>query len=306
MAQQAHVIDSTRQESIFAPFVQAQTYVNILYLLLSFPLGLFYFVFLVTGLSVGISLLIVWIGIPILLIMFAAWWGLSAFERQLAIRMLGANIPPMSRQTEPVEGIWARFKLYLSNPVTWKGLAYLFIKFPLGLLDFVLIVTLVPLSMGMLVAPFIYPLVVTIDGASTTLTFSEALLVGLIGFGLSVLSVHIFNWLAYASGWLAAAMLGDRKAAEEGALIGPQAMAKPSFKMGAQTQVIAGVVLLGLGGLAIVSQFLDIVGRFAWPLVLIAIGGVLIATRARAALSGEAKDEVVSEVKTETVQSEEK
>jgi hypothetical protein len=289
MAEQAQVVPNGRQESIFAPFVQAQTYLNILYLLLAFPLGLFYFVFLITGLSVGISLVIVWVGILVLLVVFAAWWGLSAFERQLAIRLLGANIPPMTRQTEPVEGIWPRFKAYLSNPVTWKGLAYLFAKFPLGLLSFVLVVTLVPLSLGLLAAPFVYPFIEVTGGVM--MTFSEALLVGIIGFGLTVLSVHIFNWLAYASGWFAAVMLGDQKAAEGDTPIGPQAMARPTFRMGAQTQIVAGAVLLGLGALALVSQFFDMLGRYVWPLALVALGIVLIATRARATIAGDAKAE---------------
>ena len=45
---------------MFSVVVRPQTYLNIFYLLLSFPLGIAYFVFLVTGLSVGFGLLIIW------------------------------------------------------------------------------------------------------------------------------------------------------------------------------------------------------------------------------------------------------
>ncbi|GER87484.1 hypothetical protein KDW_16460 [Dictyobacter vulcani] len=45
-----------------------QTLGNMLYLLLAFPLGLIYFVLMVVGLSVGASTLIIWIGLPILLL----------------------------------------------------------------------------------------------------------------------------------------------------------------------------------------------------------------------------------------------
>jgi hypothetical protein len=50
-------------------------------LLLSFPLGIFYFVFLVTGFSLGFGLLITLMGIPILVGMVAASYGLGEFER---------------------------------------------------------------------------------------------------------------------------------------------------------------------------------------------------------------------------------
>jgi ABC-type transport system involved in cytochrome bd biosynthesis fused ATPase/permease subunit len=80
--------DTVKQ--FFGVAARGQTYLNIIYLLLSFPPGTAYFVFLVTGLLLGISLLIIWVGIPILLFMLAAWWGLVAFERQLAIWLQAA------------------------------------------------------------------------------------------------------------------------------------------------------------------------------------------------------------------------
>ena len=75
----------SRLSSIGRVARRPQTYRNILYLLASFPLGLCYFIFLITALSIGVSTLIVWIGIPILLLTVGAWWGLAAFERGLAI-----------------------------------------------------------------------------------------------------------------------------------------------------------------------------------------------------------------------------
>ncbi len=51
-----------------------ETWLGILFDWLAFPLGLFYFVFLVTGLSLGVGLVVVWVGIPILLVVAGAWW----------------------------------------------------------------------------------------------------------------------------------------------------------------------------------------------------------------------------------------
>jgi len=73
---------------------RAQSYLNMAYLLLSFPLGAFYFVVLITGIATGLSLFIVWVGIPVLALVLAAAAALERGERQLANALLGASIPP--------------------------------------------------------------------------------------------------------------------------------------------------------------------------------------------------------------------
>lgn len=146
--------DTVKQ--FFGVVARRETYLNITYLLLSFPLGTAYFVFLTTGLLLGLSLLIVWIGIPILLLMLAAWWGLVAFERQIAIWLLHVDIPPMSREIASGQSAGVRLKAHLSNPVTWKGLAYLFARFPLGVLSFVVAFILIALTGVLLFAPLTY------------------------------------------------------------------------------------------------------------------------------------------------------
>ena len=78
-----------------APF-RLQTYANLLYLALAFPLGLAYFIFLTVGLPLGYALTVIWVGIPILGLVFAGSWWMSALERRLAIGLLGAEVPPMA------------------------------------------------------------------------------------------------------------------------------------------------------------------------------------------------------------------
>jgi hypothetical protein len=70
--------DKNKEPKIITKFfgvaIWGQTYLNLLYLLLAFPLGLFYFVLLVTGFSLGFGLLILWVGVIILVGMLVAWW----------------------------------------------------------------------------------------------------------------------------------------------------------------------------------------------------------------------------------------
>ena len=46
---------------------------NNLYLLLALPIGVVYFTFLVTAVSVGVGTAIIWIGIPVLYASIVVW-----------------------------------------------------------------------------------------------------------------------------------------------------------------------------------------------------------------------------------------
>lgn len=78
----------------FGIVAEPTAWLSLVYCLFAFPLGLFYFIFLFTGTLLGISLIIIWIGIPIILLVMGAWWGFAIFERFLAIGLLGVKIPP--------------------------------------------------------------------------------------------------------------------------------------------------------------------------------------------------------------------
>ena len=117
-----------------------RTWLGILFHWLAFPLGLFYFVFLVTGLSLGVGLVVVWVGIPILLVVAGAWWLFGAFERLQAKHLLGADVPPAPREWEKVDGVWAKLKAHFGSAATWKDLVYLLAKLPFGIVSTTLLV----------------------------------------------------------------------------------------------------------------------------------------------------------------------
>ena len=133
-----------------------QAYKNLIFLGAAFPLGVFYFVFLVSGISMGISLLIIWVGIPILLLVGIGWWFMASFERFMAIHILNEYIPEMARPSNESQDLWTHFKAYITNPVTWKSLVYLILKFPLGIATFVILVTLISLTLAFLSMPLTY------------------------------------------------------------------------------------------------------------------------------------------------------
>jgi hypothetical protein len=191
----------------FAVVVRPQSWLNLLYLGLAFPLGLFYFVFLTVCLSVGISLVIIWVGIFILGLTAACWWAFAAFERSLADGLLGTRLVPSPQPWRRVEGTWPRIRAHFSSSATWKDLAFLFVKFPLGVLSFCVVVVLVSTSLGFVGAPFYYRYATSSGahgvvhhglyfGVGTVDRLWEALLLVPLGLLLAVLSFHAFNGLA--------------------------------------------------------------------------------------------------------------
>lgn len=207
----------------FNSITNPQSYLNILYLLLAFPLGTAYFVFLVTGLSLGFGLIITLLGIPILIIVLAASWELCSFERVLANGMLGEEIPKPVSPLMP-EGWWPRFKTHVKNRLTWTGIIYLLIKFPLGVFTFTSAVTLISITFWLLGAPIYYSFVdmeiekFTIGGTTfggwNLDTLPEALLLTLIGIPMIFISLLLMNLLARLSGGFARVMLGNIGTAE--------------------------------------------------------------------------------------------
>src|SRR5438552_2188914 len=162
--QQEHEQEQAGIESKFRVLWEKQTYVNLLYLLVSFPLGIFYVVFLLLGLASFLNTTVI-LGALILLLVIFIWWRLARFERNLAMRWLHVEINPMAPPHKEGLNRWERLRMHLTNAVTWKSLAYLFVKFPLGIISFVVIVnmfvltlgfTVFSLIIGLLVMPFLY------------------------------------------------------------------------------------------------------------------------------------------------------
>src|SRR5579859_228269 len=198
--------------SLLAVFESEQTYLNLLYLLLSFPLGLLYFNFLVVGLLSSISSTFI-LGIPVLIGVVYAWQYIAQFERSIAISWLHVKIRPLLLPFPSGSTFSERFRLRLTNPVMWKSLAFLLAKFPLGIFSFTIIASCVSLTLGLLsasvvlgllAAPFLLPFGILTDRKMRY----WLLVISLTGFGAGLISVLVINGLATLTGQFAKAMLG--------------------------------------------------------------------------------------------------
>src|SRR5262249_17302670 len=117
-------------DRIFGPVLQAQTYRHLIYELLEFPLGIAYFLLMITGISIGAGLAIIAIGFVILVIGLATARLCGRFERELSKAMLGAVFEPRP----PL--IW-NWRAMLRDRATWRVVIYLILRLPLGVAGFV-------------------------------------------------------------------------------------------------------------------------------------------------------------------------
>jgi hypothetical protein len=195
--------------AFFGVVVRSRTWLNMLFQWLAFPLGLFYFIFLITGLSLGIGLVIVWVGIPILLIVAGAWWLFGAFERVQARYLLRAAVAGAPREWEKVNGVWAKLKAHFGSAATWKDLVYLLAKMPFGVASFGLLMTVLAGTAWLFGLPVaaMWDLEIvtwTSDGGTVTVGWTPSWWLGVLGIPLGILwavaGLHVVN----AWGWVCA------------------------------------------------------------------------------------------------------
>ena len=130
---------------------------SIVYLLLSMPMGILYFTITVVGLSVGLSTLVIWIGLPILFGTFVAIRGMAAIERRLVVTLLRFPLPyTQQRQRETRRTFIQYVKDMLRDPLTWTSTIYMLIKLPLGIISFTLALVLPILSTAITLLPLAY------------------------------------------------------------------------------------------------------------------------------------------------------
>jgi len=183
---------------------------RLVYLILSFVLGLTWFLVLVIGLSLGFSLAITLVGIPLLIGMLWAIRWMAQVERACVHALIGVDVSAHYRRPKN-DGIGAQITTRLGDPQTWKDLVYLVVQFPLGILWFTIAVTLVSLSVGLTAAPLYYWAID--DGIEIGFmridTLPEALVAVPIGLLIGWATWHVVNGLGALHGAWARLLLAS-------------------------------------------------------------------------------------------------
>jgi signal transduction histidine kinase len=189
------------------------------YLLLAMPIGIVTFTVVVTGWSLALGLLITLIGVPIaMLTIYVSRW-MAWIERRRAALVLG----------EPIRGVYKppatgriidRLKALFSDPSTWKDLGWHLLLLPLGIVDFVVVVTAWSVSFGLLTMPAWWWALPDNDPTELGLfqvdSWGHAWLAAAIGLVALPLAAALVRGTAAASGSLSQVVLGpSRRQLEE-------------------------------------------------------------------------------------------
>jgi hypothetical protein len=207
----------TSRRRFYSSLRDRRTYAASLDLLLDFPLAVAWFCLFTTLVSVGASLLITLVGLPILTVTFVAAQHAGRFERWRAGRLLGVHIDEPVRRRSPGATLLQRLVAPFGDATTWKELAYLWIVGPVySLLSFTALVVAWTVPLWLLTLP-LYAIAwpdagpelwngFRIDTARETFV---AAAIGLLILPLAPLTVRLLAWVDAA---LMRALLSPSKA----------------------------------------------------------------------------------------------
>ncbi|SFW92342.1 sensor domain-containing protein [Amycolatopsis australiensis] len=111
---------------------------SVVFLLMNLPLGVVAFGLLTAFTAAGVGTAVVWVGVGLLAVVVLAVRGGARLERARVYALLDRyiDLPYLPLPAGPQS---LRWKGRLKDPSTWRDLAYFFLLFPLGLVEFVLV-----------------------------------------------------------------------------------------------------------------------------------------------------------------------
>ncbi|MFB7271484.1 sensor histidine kinase [Streptomyces sp. NPDC056244] len=134
--------------------VEARTWREFGYLLLSLPISTLLFGYAITTLTLGAGLLVTFIGIPLLAVGLAGCRGFGMLERARARGLLGLDVPDPEPVRGKKSGVMSWVGAVLKSGASWRHLLYGVLHFPWALFGFTVSVTF--WAMGWTL--FLYPL----------------------------------------------------------------------------------------------------------------------------------------------------
>lgn len=139
----------------FGVAADPRAYAALFYMLLSLATGIFYFTWVVTGVSLSAGLSVLIIGIPFLILYFGSVRVLSLVEGRLVEVMLGERMPRRPLYSSRGEPLLQRIKELFTDPRTWSTQLYFLLMLPLGIFYFTVAVTLLSLSIAFIATPLL-------------------------------------------------------------------------------------------------------------------------------------------------------
>jgi uncharacterized membrane protein len=214
---------STALGKFFGVAADPRTYGAIFYSILALATGIFYFTWVVTGLSLSAGLAVLVIGIPFVILFLGSVRVLSLVEGRIVETMLGERMPRRPLYSARGKGWMERIKDMFIDPRTWSTVLYMLAMLPLGILYFTVIVTFLTLAISFILAPvllgfgafddwylsghWIGPITLNDYEVSTTLGWWEYPIVFVLGIALLFGTMHLARGIGHMHGLLAKHLL---------------------------------------------------------------------------------------------------
>ncbi|MFJ6296700.1 sensor histidine kinase [Streptomyces griseoviridis] len=106
------------------------------YVLLGLPIGIVLFTYAVTMVSLGLGLLVTFVGIPVLALTLAGCRGFGALERARARGLLGLDVAAPEPLRIKGDGVMAWVGAVLKSGTSWRTLLYALLQFPWSVFSF--------------------------------------------------------------------------------------------------------------------------------------------------------------------------
>ncbi|MFF3583264.1 sensor histidine kinase [Streptomyces mirabilis] len=133
--------------------IEARSWREFGYVMSSLPVGILMFTFAVTMFSLGMGLLITFLGIPVLAAALAGVLGFGALERARARGLLGIEVAAPEPLRVRKHGAMAWMGAILKNGSAWRHLLYAVVQFPWSVFSFVVALNFWAYGWAMLTYP---------------------------------------------------------------------------------------------------------------------------------------------------------
>ena len=144
---------STLVGKFFGVVADPRAYAALFYMLLAMATGIFYFTWVVTGISLSAGLAVLIVGVPFVILYFGSVRVLSLVEGRIVEVMLGERMPRRPLYATRGKPWLERVKDMFVDPRTWSTQLYFLLMLPLGILYFTLVTTLLTTALSFLAAP---------------------------------------------------------------------------------------------------------------------------------------------------------
>ncbi|HEY9372673.1 sensor histidine kinase [Streptomyces sp.] len=205
--------------------IEARTWREFGYLLLSLPLSVLYFGLSIAAVALGAGLLITFLGIPLLAGGLAMCRGFGAVERGRARGLLRLDVADPEPARAAKGGVMAWVGAVLKSGASWRHLLYAVLHMPWAIFAFTVSVVFVVYGWATLTYPlwmWVYPVFVGQDGIqlygdSTHSIYLdsplELTLTGLLGLALVLVTPWVVRALANVDRLMVAGLLGPSRLA---------------------------------------------------------------------------------------------